>query len=128
MCQTLGYGLALRVSGSSLLSDGRSMLTRERRAHSDGCRREGRNESPGEGGALEGKENTYSQTSNQTVTKMFSILCIAYSSPLSHLTPLNTRSLLGVNLWVLPLWQALHICFLVSTLEHRLRWGLLLAP
>lgn len=25
---------------------------------------EGRNESPGEGGALEGRENTYSQTSN----------------------------------------------------------------
>lgn len=103
------------------------MLIGKIRAHSDRCWREGRNESPGRGGHLEGRENTYSQTSNQTVTKMFSILCIAYASPLSHLTPLCMCSLLGVSVGVLPMWQALHICFLISTLDHRLRWGLLLA-
>lgn len=73
------------------------MLICERRAHIDECLREGRNESPGEGGALEGRENAYSPTSNQTVTKMFSILCIAYLPPLSHLISLYTRSFLGLT-------------------------------
>lgn len=78
---------------SGLLLDRKSMLTCKRRAHSDGCLtkgRNGQNESPGKGVALEGRENANSQTSNQIVTKMFSILCIAYSSKLSHLTLLPT--------------------------------------
>lgn len=40
----------------------------------------GQGESAGEGAALEGRENAYSQTSNQIVSKMVSTLCISYSS------------------------------------------------
>lgn len=91
------------------------MLICERRAHIDECLREGRNESLGEGGALEGRENAYSPTSNQTVTKTSSILCIAYVNMLLSIISFNIPIyplFFGVNLWVLPMWQALPIGFL----------------
>lgn len=61
--------------------------------------------------ALEDRENAYAQTSNQ-ITKKFSILCIACSSPWSPLTPLLTPTpFLGVNIWVFPMWQELTYIF-----------------
>lgn len=61
--------------------------------------------------ALEERENAYAQTSNQ-ITKKFSILCMAYSSPLSPLTPLLTPTpFFGVNVWVFPMWQELTYIF-----------------